>query len=81
MLTNQDILKLSTIFSTKQDTENLVTKSEFKAEITQLRNEILDLFDKVFGDLKLIHEEQLMHRQEHEDIESRFILVEAHISP
>jgi len=63
MLTISDIQKLTKFFATKQDIEKLPTKNDFD----QLKESVLDRMDAVFGEVKVMREEQSLHFQQHDD--------------
>lgn len=65
MITNEDILRLAQVFPTKEDLKEYVSKSE----LFDFKDELFDKIDRVFGELKIIREEQLNHQQIHDDIQ------------
>lgn len=73
MLTVDDIKKLTEVFATKHDLKEFATKHELQ----ELTNQVLDRLDSVFGEVKIMRQEQAAHSQVHEDIQERLTTIEA----
>lgn len=71
MLSTNDIRKLIEVFATKEDLEELVTKTEFRKTL----NDVLDKLDAVYGELKDFRQEQSAHHQIHEDIQDEIVTI------
>lgn len=67
MITEADILKLSQVFATKQELQELgatmVTKEEF--------NKVMERLDAVYGEVIAMRQEQASHQAIHDHIEDR----------
>lgn len=71
MLSASDIKKLIEVFATKEDLEELVTKTEFRKTL----NDVLDKLDAVHLELKDFRQEQSAHHQIHEDIQEEIVTI------
>ena len=77
MLTADDFDKLVDFFATKQELKDmehrliagLVSKKEFRA--------LRDIIETGFGSSKVKEDEDLIHRQEHEDLSGRLTNIES----
>lgn len=65
MLTVEDIKKLTQVFGTKQDLENLVTKQEFRDAM----GKIMDRFDFLYGEVKMFRQEMTFLNNRVEKVE------------
>ncbi len=63
MLTISDIKKLTEVFTTKQEMMEMEERLATKVEL----REVMTKVDAVFGEVKAMREEQVMHFQSHED--------------
>lgn len=81
MITDNDIKKLKTVFATKDELWQV--KVELKDEIldlrgdmSKLRNDVLDMLDAVYKELKDFRQEQTFHIQKHREIDERLDFLE-----
>lgn len=66
MLSVDDIKKLTQVFATKQELQNV--SEDLGQQMQGFRNEMLDRFDKVFGELKKIRQEQVFQQRTNERV-------------
>jgi hypothetical protein len=70
MLTQDDLVKMSQIFVTKEDLRQMEERFDSKyATKDELRN-YATLVEKTLGELKNIRQEEEIHAQRHDDIEA-----------
>lgn len=76
MLTTKDIDKLMAVFATKHDLEELERRMEEKFATKEDHDRVMNLVDKVLGEVKAMREEQAAHQLAHDDIQERFAKIE-----
>ncbi|MBI2011641.1 hypothetical protein HYS91_02630 [Candidatus Daviesbacteria bacterium] len=76
MLTVDDIKKLAEVFVTKEELKQEVEKLLTRDEFNEKYDKIMNMLDKVYGEVKTMREEQAAHTQRHEDVENRLIKIE-----
>ena len=69
MLTIDDSKKLTKVFATKEELQQIRDEMATKEDLKKLQNKVLDLLDKVMGELKTIRQEGVFHNRQHERIE------------
>ena len=69
MLTPEDFKNLTKLFVTKDDLAREIGTT--KAEMHALHREVMGKFDSLFGELKVIREERIIHMAPHDRIDKR----------
>lgn len=87
MISNDDIKKLKTIFATKDDLRNFVTKSDFNDGLRKLENKmelsnekwhskVFDLVDGLAGEIRDSRESRAIFSYRIEDLDKRVKVLE-----
>ncbi|MDO8486898.1 MAG: hypothetical protein Q7S45_01190 [Candidatus Curtissbacteria bacterium] len=79
MLTAGDIKKLIAVFATKADLEQIRSEMVTRVEFEERMDYIVSMFDKVFGELKFIREDQIIHGEAHRKIKEELHRINAKI--
>lgn len=74
MITDEDVLKLSKVFATKQDVNT--AKQEVLERYDDKADRILEALDSFAGEIKDHRMKEVVHRQEHTDTIERLDKIE-----
>ncbi len=72
MLTFDDIKKLSHLYLTKREAQDMMDKA-----VEQVTKVVNDRSDTVMGEIKEMREESASHRQEHDDLTEKITRIES----